>query len=860
MTQTLKTRLPALIFLLAAIGFADVVGRDAVGYRTLDPSCPVEWEGDRIVFQGRRIDLSPHAFFVDGRLTTDEIADRPFVFNSLNDALAQVVDGSTDQPMTVYIAPYVYWIDDPDDPAVRIAADGQDAPVGLTVRCNHLTLYGLTDNPQHVVLACNRGQTLGAQGNFTMFSFIGDDLRVENLTMGNYCNVDLEYPLQPSLSRAKRSPTIVQAQLAFCRGDRILARRVHFISRLNTKPLLGGKRTLFDRCHIECTDDALCPTGVYLHSSFTFFSSKPFARTAGTGALFLDCDFDVRTRHRQYLVKGEGRVTLVDARFHHPSDSLWIGWTQDPPDDLRNYQYNVTLNGQPVAINRDKPALAVDMTDKPLLAAYRFEDGGDVVYNTYNLLRGDDEWDPMGVKTRVEAAERRAGVRLTAIPVSLQLSPTRAFVEAGAIDLTLDAASFRFGNYRTASAPLTWRVSQGDTSLVALQADGEQCRVLSLNGREEPENVVITVADPSGLEAAAVIAVAPARLPPPVFTAPPAIVAGKGSLRVAYTLALDGRRDESLITWYRCREASGADAIPVAVTRRGRPEYVYELSQADAGYYIMATVAPKHLRSPSGKIEKAITEAPIVPEQTVWRNLYTDFHSFPVDFQPEKRPGFWTVDAYKPLELDDENWTPVPENAWEYGPELNGAKGMGLVQTGRGARLLYTPVERPYGDMSLSLQVDPCKQAGQGFSIAGKGQYMDIYIKFDPLTLTGYALRIIRTLKFDRAVDFYLVKYENGRTTPLCEPVSTTCYRTGCTITLRIEGDRFTAHAESPTIPDGDPIPGLVPVVDLYALITPNPFGGTGIQYAASARGTSNTFESGSAMLHRLDVRWSSEQ
>ena len=33
----------------------------------------------------------------------------------------------------------------------------------------------------------------------------------------------------------------------------------------------------------------------------------------------------------------------------------------------------------------------------------------------------------------------------------------------------------------------------------------------------------------------------------------------------------------------------------------------------------------------------------------------------------------------------------------------------------QGARLMYTPVEGTYGDMSLKLVVDPAKTAGQGF-------------------------------------------------------------------------------------------------------------------------------------------------
>ena len=61
---------------------------------------------------------------------------------------------------------------------------------------------------------------------------------------------------------------------------------------------------------------------------------------------------------------------------------------------------------------------------------------------------------------------------------------------------------------------------------------------------------------------------------------------------------------------------------------------------------------------------------------------------------------------------------------------------------------------------------------------------MDLYIKFDTRTLTGYALRIIRTTKYSNAVDFILMKYENGVAEAISQPVSSTCYRTNCTLTL----------------------------------------------------------------------------
>ena len=120
----------------------------------------------------------------------------PHVYKTFQEAAAHFKNGSSASPMTVYIRPGVYWIDDPDDPTVKVGKDGQ-VPFGMTVRCAYLHLVGMGKNPQDVVLASQRGQMQGAVGNFTMFDFWVKTLRVENMTLGNYCNVDLVYPLNP---------------------------------------------------------------------------------------------------------------------------------------------------------------------------------------------------------------------------------------------------------------------------------------------------------------------------------------------------------------------------------------------------------------------------------------------------------------------------------------------------------------------------------------------------------------------------------------------------------------------------------------------------------------------------------------
>jgi hypothetical protein len=63
-----------------------------------------------------------------------------------------------------------------------------------------------------------------------------------------------------------------------------------------------------------------------------------------------------------------------------------VGWTHTPADWLRCYQYNVSLNGEPIVAGADKPYNTITMDRLPLLSAYRLESEGQVLYNTYNLL------------------------------------------------------------------------------------------------------------------------------------------------------------------------------------------------------------------------------------------------------------------------------------------------------------------------------------------------------------------------------------------------------------------------------------------------------------------------------------------
>ncbi len=838
------------------------INKTLEGYTPMDSSDPVEFGGTYIKYQGETIQLSETAIYVDGSLSDELAAQYPYVYNDITKALSAdaLKNGTADKPMTVYVAPYVYWIDDPAATDTVQKTEGYSVPYGMVVNSDYLTIKGLTGNPDNVVLAGNRGQSHASNGNYTMFRFnCSGALTVKNITIGNYCSVDLDYPLMSELNQAKRTETITQAQLADVSGEKMFADNCNFISRLNLDPINGASRSLYNNCHFESTDDALNANAVYVGCDFDFYGNRPLYSSYGTGSTFLGCTFNckilnVEAEPTQFFTKEGGTITAVDCVYNsNLSVPISIGWTKTPSTSLKCYQSNIIHNGQSITIGGEGAKETVDMTGKSVLDAYKVVSGGKTYYNTYNLLKGSDDWDPLGVKDVIKAA----GQDTVATQLSITSDVTE--IESGKETASIGGAVNYFYGTNDTTQKITYSVSDEDKAYVKLTDNGDgTCKVEGTNNDDAARKVIINASTESGLEAAVGITVKPSKIESPVFTKAPVITNdGQGSLKVDYSLDLGSREDMSAISWYRCRDAEGSNPILVAVTRNDSPEYTYKLTAGDVGYYIMAKVESKNIRSDYGTPENTVYDKAIGVKDVRSKNFATDFSNFPNVKQSEIKAGFWTVDYNRPADTESfGSWQGADtEEPWKYGTTGNGCVGAGLYEGTQGARLMYTPVEGTYGDMSLKLVVDPAKTAGQGFGSAG--QYMDVLLKFDTSTLTGYGLRIIRTKASSNAVTFVLVKYDNGTVTEISDEVIASCYATGCTISLKVEGNKLTAHVETPTEQLADQAAkGYPHVVDLTADIAANSFGGVAIQHTGTtgAGGWQNT-----TMLHNLDITWEGE-
>lgn len=838
------------------------INKTLEGYTPMDSSDPVEFGGTYIKYQGETIQLSETAIYVDGSLSDELAAQYPYVYNDITKALSAdaLKNGTADNPMTVYVAPYVYWIDDPAATDTVQKTEGYSVPYGMVVNSDYLTIKGLTGNPDNVVLAGNRGQSHASNGNYTMFRFnCSGALTVKNITIGNYCSVDLDYPLMSELNQAKRTDTITQAQLADMSGDKMFADNCNFISRLNLVPISGASRNLYNNCHFESTDDALNGNAVYVGCDFDFYGNRPLYSSYNTGSTFLGCTFNckilnVEAEPTQFFTKEGGTITAVDCVYNsNLSVPISIGWTKTPSTSLKCYQSNIIHNGQSITIGGEGAKETVDMTGKSVLDAYKVVSGGKTYYNTYNLLKGSDDWDPLGVRDVIKAA----GQDTVATQLSITSDVTE--IESGKETASIGGTVNYFYGTNDTTQKITYSVSDEDKAYVKLTDNGDgTCKVEGTNNDDAAKKVIINASTESGLEAAVGITVKPSKLDAPEYIKTPVITNdGQGSLKVDYSLDLGSREDMSAISWYRCTDAEGSNKVLVAVTRNDSPEYTYKLTAGDVGYYIMAKVESKNIRSDYGTPVNTVYDKAIGVKDVRSKNLSTDFSNFPNIKQSEIKAGFWTVDYNRPADTESfGSWQGADtEEPWKYGTTGNGCVGAGLYEGTQGSRLMYTPVEGTYGDMSLKLVVDPAKTAGQGFGSAG--QYMDVLLKFDTSTLTGYGLRIIRTKASSNAVTFVLVKYDNGAVTEISDKVIASCYATGCTISLKAESNKLTAHVETPTEQLADQAAkGYPHVVDLTADIEANSFGGVAIQHTGTvgSGGWQNT-----TMLHNLDITWEGE-
>jgi hypothetical protein len=767
-------------------------------------------------YTGQPFDTTHYAYdyLVDSSLQQDDPAQKKF--KTLQAAYAAAPAGSPDHSTVIGIKPDVYFL------------RGGDTEASMTITKDYITFLGLTDDRRKVVIADNRGNKEGASNNGYILMVNATGFTMMNLTLVNYCNLDYEYPGDPSKDLKARSQVITQAVALQADGDKHVYSHVALLGRLDTT-FIRTTRSYFTHVYIEGTDDFIGggQVGVWEDSEVYFPTGNGVMSSSGIA--FINTVFKA-SRGLEFYKGFRNPVALIHCTVpvNTPKSPVaWMVWKAP----VRQNVYALTYQTKDAS---GKPVLIYDSILGPHAFTLSREMNAEQAhaFNPWNMLRATpdgkvDDWDPahlrekyandgsdvfrMALSTAVPGATARpAGA--VADPFANTEPPGNASVRTGGPGVTLTAT---VQPPRASDTVIHWST---DSRLITLSADtGKSINVAGQNATNRAEYVSVKAEASNGFYVTSHIYVEPKYIDPPTFARNPAIGPPvDGKVAVTYALNLGGREDESIIYWYACDDAQCATRREVAVSRGNVPLRQLTLLPGFADKYIEAGVKPKHNISDPGPETVAISAKPIHAREIKSRVINPDLRSFVETPNTNYVSGMWTV-----------------LGTWTSSVGDNLVNGYGLRVASIGSQLLYQN-DAPTDGMKLKVVMTPEKTAGQGFGIAGspddsagpRNQKADIYIKYDPRTRNGYSLRFWRTIQAADKCMFQLYQIVDGIGHPVSNQQQLTgVFKPNTTIVLSVDGNTFTATGSNTV--DGE-------TMSLKGTIAPNNYGGAGVAWTGS--------------------------
>lgn len=739
-------------------------------------------------------------YLVDGNLPQDDPAAKKF--KTLQAAYAAAPAGTMARRTVIGIMPGVYQL---PGPASRGAS--------LSITKDYITLLGLTNNRRAVVLADNRGLMQGSDDDGYMIDVNADGFTAKNLTMINYCNEDYEYPGDPSKNLKKRSDVITQGVAFQAQGDKLVCENVALLGRLDTM-FLRTTRSYFKNVYIEGTDDWMGGGQLSVWEDCMLVFPTGSGVMSASGVVFIGCRFEATNGMRFYKAEFRG-AERPDVLIHCvlPADSLrahvaWVRGVAAPRPNLLSLTYQ----------NRDANGNSAIIYDSTLGApaftySRELSDREARAFNPWNLLRQApnapaDDWDPAGDRTTFEAQGD--------LPFRIRLTSGSASIRTGDSGVTLSAT------VTPARADQTLKWSAASDLVMLSQTNGASVRVTGRNTTSQAEWVPIHATAINGVYVTAYVYVEPKYVAPPAITAGPTLSPPvNGTVSMDYTLNLGGAADQSIVTWYFCDDAAGTRSRCVAVSRGNEPLKTIPLTSGAIGKYLKVTIRPKCNISDPGP-EAQVMSANPVGAADVSSTVSPDFRNFVTETNATYVSGLWTVQGI---------WAVVTGDSY--------INGYGVRPTGPGY-LLYQQ-DADCGDMQMDL-VMASEKDGQGFSVPGspdendpRSLYADMYIKFDPRTRNGYALRMWRTKQSANKCMFRLYRIENGVGSPLNDQkVLSGVFKTTVHMTLKVTGTTLTVRATNNVDQE---------TLTLTGTIIPNHFGGAGVYWPRGSSTIYSRFE-----------------
>ena len=729
-------------------------------------------------------------YLVDGNLSQDDPAAKKF--KTLQAAYAAAPEGTEAKPTVIGIMPNVYQL-----------PGGQRGP-SLSITKNYITLLGLTNNRRAVVLADNRGLQQGSEDDGYIIDVNATGFTAKNLTIINYCNADYEYPDDASKNLTKRSDVITQGVALQAAGDKHTYENVALLGRLDTM-FLRTTRSYFTNVYIEGTDDWMGGGQLSVWEDCTLVYPTGSGVMSASGIVFFNCKFEATRGMRFYKAEFRSAArpnVLINCVLPADSAQAHVAWVRGiaapRPNQLSLTYHNKDAKGHRAVIY-DSTVGAPAFTYSRELSKQELS-----AFNPWNLLRAApnapaDDWDPAGVRSKYESAGQGN------LPFRIALTNGAVSIRTGGPGATIGATVTPL----RADPTIKWSTKSHLISLS--QTTGPNVVVTGRNTTSRAEWVAVHATASDGVYVTAYVFVEPKYIDPPSVTVAPTInLSADGMATVDYKLKLQRKEDESLISWYICDDATGANPRKVAVSRDEQPLKTLPLTSGYVGKYLKVAIQPKLSISEPGSEVQAMSAKPVATADVRFSTVSPNFRNFVPETNDTYVSGLWTVLG---------TWAVVTGDDY--------VNGYG-IRPSTAAYLLYQQ-DADCGDMQVDL-VMASEKTGQGFSVPGspaesgpRNLHADIYIKYDPRTQNGYALRFWRTIQSADKCMFQLYKIENGTGSPLNDQqVLSGVFKTTTHMTLKVTGTTLSVSATNNV--DNE-------TLALKGDITPNQFGGAGVYW-----------------------------
>ncbi len=511
------------------------------------------------------------------------------------------------------------------------------------------------------------------------------------------------------------------------------------------------------------------------------------------GAVFLACKISSKTEKELYISETGAFAVMIECELP-TEDKTQVIWSKKMLDTVNYYYYNNNVH--------------IYGSDE---CAQKLSEQSRKAYNIWNLLSGEDEWDPSGVRDEyIDYKKEIFFVKLT-----------RNISCIGGMEKSVISLS---------GYPLTVQnnvmiCEEGGIKIIPKASDilrNEKIfYVIGENDSEESVYKVLRVTSENGLIAECLVEVLPSMIEPPKFINTPIVDIRDGRAYIEYKFDTSDKKDMSDIRWYRvdnkdrsyfnevnfALKSNEKDCRKIAVSQDDSPCYNIQLTYADVGKRLKVNVKPRHNRSKYGaslNVESRIIRSADIKAE----NISIVFENSVLETTYDIEPGYLTA-----------------KGSWEY-KKLEGVKSKGLVASDNICGLYYQS-DRKVSDIKLLAMLSIGKNIPSGF--ADVGDYEEIYIKYDAFSNSGYGIRYELEDKETNQISFRLFKYEDNIINPISDSFYGNFFSGDIDIEMEIIDNVFKVTISY--LKDYK-----TRYETLYALVVPNKYGGVGIKHASSEK------------------------